>query len=307
MWSSNVIGIDMSWRHSTLQWPRSLNRIHQQACDVLNHVDGEMTAANGRLSQVGAKASFSQGVLSADAVALLSLRQQLDGLLVSGQQLCITPYQFGIGSKKETGHVLSSQNAIEQMILKLRDPNDSKTPGGHVYAVMVLLSAKTLAEFAQSLQRFGAVVSIPEWQAAARQASSELTIEQTKFDIRSAPLQPRFKAKQYLHTNPLRDASSLLGSQLSQLESLSSDKNTVVQKLYALAIKRVSTLNNIKTSVAALSQISGDVHVFCVDGSINAIATTIEHVDVPNANYAHSAVAVMLSDTPLDFFTELFS
>ncbi|MDE1235767.1 hypothetical protein [Vibrio aestuarianus] len=292
------------WQTSQLTWPISAQTIQTSAEAVTNQVSTVMNEAVGRLTALNSDANFGRHSLSAEAQALLGLRGDLQSLLNHGTVLTVSPYQFQVGSKLDSGAYLNPQTAVKTLANKLRDLSDTNRPKGQLYAVAIMLTASSMTSFASQLTELVSVFNLPDWCQVARQAQAMTTNERDKFQQPAAIVQPRFKPAANINASPLRDYLALQGSQIATLESLASDSTNVIGKLSALAAKRSEKLSEVSAQINALKQLKGSVYSFALSGTPESIATQLVQAGAPN-NHQHTLASVMLSDRHLAFFQEL--
>ncbi|MFD2015476.1 hypothetical protein ACFSJQ_06030 [Vibrio olivae] len=240
------------WHESKLSWPSRAQAIQTQAESVTDQVGSTMNEALGRLSSLQSDAQFGRHALSSDAEALLGLRAELEALLSTGTVLTVSPYQFNVGTKLESGSYLNPQTAVKVLSAKLRDFADKYRPTGNVHCIAVMVTASQLNPFASKLTQLTQVLPLPDWCQVARQAQALTTNEVDKFHQPAGIRQPRFKPAAYLNANPLRSVLAVQGAQLAILESLADDATDVIGKLQALAAKRETKLSVIKAQIDAL-------------------------------------------------------
>lgn len=90
------------------------------------------------------------------------------------------PWAVGVGQKQETGFYLSPENAIKHLVNKLQQANST-----HDVLVM-MLTAGTLDEFIQTLERAAKSFPLPELEQVSRKAKSYLSLANSKMQIPSA-------------------------------------------------------------------------------------------------------------------------
>ncbi|MDO6706134.1 hypothetical protein [Photobacterium sp. 1_MG-2023] len=294
----------MTWQLSSLTWPHSAASIQTQAETVTAEVGNAAAQAAGQLDAVAGKVTFQRHPLSTEAEALLGLRAELDALLQSGTVLTVSQYMHQIGSELQSGRYLNPQQAVNHLAGKLRDQVDAHRPNGELYGIAVMLTASQLSEFAQRLTELTSVFNLPDWCQVARFTTALTTNEQTKLHQPAAIVQPRFKPAAALNAQPLRVASSSMGTQLATLESLADDKTTVIGKLATLATKRAQRLAGVSDQLNALKSLQGSVWSMSLSGHPHSMATMLAASTVPG-NHPYTIASLLLSDQPLTFFEEL--
>lgn len=290
----------MPWQNANASWPDSAQAIQDNADTVLSQVGGVMSDALGRVSATQAKVSLSRNDLSSEAEALLTLRSDLNNLLVSAKTLTVTPDVHGLS---ENGY-LSTQQAINALSTKLADNADWHTPANQNHALVLLLSAASPAQLVSQLTPICNLLAVPSLLAYQRQLQKTASLAAEKMQQNKPALTPRWTQKSALNFQPIRTAAGLLGAQIAQLESISSDAATPLAKLLALAEKRTDLLNQLQTDLTALASVSGSIWRFAFSGSAAALATELQNT-APPVKQPVSVALVISSQQPLTFLQEL--
>lgn len=291
----------MPWQNVNASWPDSAQAIQDNADTVLSQVGGVMSDALGRVSATQAKVSLSRNDLSSEAEALLNLRSDLNNLLVSAKTLTVTPDVHGLS---ENGY-LSTQQAINALSAKLADNADWHTPANQNHALVLLLSAASPAQLVSQLTPICNLLAVPSLLAYLRQLQNSASLAADKMQQNKPALTPRWTQASALNFQPIRTAAGLLGAQIAQLESISSDAATPLAKLTALADKRTDLLIQLQTDLTALASVTGNIWCFAYTGSAIALATELQNT-APPVKQPVSVALVISSQQPLTFFQELF-
>ncbi|EJL6470710.1 hypothetical protein NMR78_003190 [Vibrio cholerae] len=292
------------WQNNALTWPASAGLIQTTAETVTQQVGSTMSAATGRLTNLQSDANLGRHPLSAEAEALLNLRGELNTFLNQGTVLSVTPYQFQMGERVESGCYLSPANATKTLAAKLRDLSDTHKPKGQLYAVAIMVSTQSLGEFVSTLSAVTRVFPLPDWCQCYRQAEAMSKQEAEKLHQPAGIIQPRFKPYAHLNANPLNDYFAAQGAQIATLESLASDSSHVIGKLSALAQKRANRLSEITATINALKSLSGSVYSIKLSGTPESIATQLEQAAAPST-CPHTIASVLISSQQQPFFEEL--
>lgn len=91
------------------------------------------------------------------------------------------PWALGVGQQQETGFYLSPENALNHLATKL-----NQAPSEHDTLVM-MLTAKTLSEFIQTLNHAATCFPLPELTKVSRKAQSMLNLAISKMQLPSVP------------------------------------------------------------------------------------------------------------------------
>lgn len=291
----------MAWLNVNASWPQSAQAIKQSAEGILSQVGAVMSEAINKVSATEAKVNINRHDLSTEAEALLNLRTELNNLLVQAKTLTVTPAVYGLGDDG----FLSTQQAINTLAAKLADNADRHTPANQNHALVLLLSAASPAQLISQLEPICNLLAVPALLAYQRQLQKAASLPSDKMQQNKPALTPRWTQKSALNLQPLRNAAGLLGTQIAQLESLSSDAATPLAKLTALANKRSALITQLQTDLTALANVSGSIWRFAYTGSAAALATELQNTAAP-VKQPVSVAMVISSAQPLTFFQELF-
>lgn len=289
------------WQKTSLTWPTSARDLANQAQGITQSVSQVNQQAIETLVSLTHDANFGRHSLSADAEKSLGLRAKLEALQVTGTVITVSPYQFEVGERLDSGGYLSPDRAIKTLVSKLRDLSDTYRPKGATYGIGVMLTAQTLGEFATNLQTVTQTLTLPDWCQVERQSRTLIDIDTEKYHQPLAVTQPRFKPKALLHAQPFNEFNTTQMAQLATLESLASDRTDVIGKLQALAVKRAEKLTQLLTSIMDLK---GQVYSVALSGTVESMATALQNTAAPN-NHQFTVASLILSDTPLTFWKEL--
>lgn len=296
----------MSWAQSPLNWPPSAASIETAANSVLAGLPTAQQQALTTLNDVAKAVSFTPHALSSDAAGLLHLRDQLNQLLVGGQRVTVTPYDYDVGQVEDSGHYLAPSNAATRLADKLLDTSDPHRPDGNLYVQGLLITANTLDEFATALAALTAMVPIPELCTCTRRVLAEQQHAQTRMQTPTTGLTPKWVPGKHLYA-PLRPAATALGAQLAQLESLAADNQSPIAKLTALANKRATWLNTQQQQLAELKVgLNATLYSLQASGTASSIAGSLSG-GLPSFDRAYTAAVLLVSDQPLTFFQELLA
>lgn len=296
----------MTWQPASFTWPNSAEQMQRSAESVLSQVSNQADQSVGRLQALKGRVAFSRHALSSDAEALLDLRRQLDDLLMFGQVLCVYPYQHGVGSQSEHGHYLSPDEAITVLQTKLKDTADKYHPKGDLHVLGWMLAENTLGSFAQATNNLYQVVNVPELGLLSRRVNKEQSLQADKMTKPDTIVQPRFKPSAHINPEPVRLVERWQGAQIAQLESLAGDRQTPVDKLASLAVKRSAMLDTWSQNINELKQSGINLHKFEASGRADVIAAKLQKAKPPNRGHGYTFACLFISNKPLTFLSELF-
>lgn len=291
----------MPWINTSATWPASAQAIQTSADGVLSQVGTAIGEAIGRVESAGGKASYQKHDLSADAAGLLSLRTDLNNLLVTAKILTVTPATYGLSN--QPGY-LSTQEAINALANKLNDNADKHRPANQANALVLLFSGQSQGQLLNQITPIANLLALPSLQACQRSLQKLVALDTDKMQQPKAALTPRWKAKGQLNCQPLRKAAGLLGAQIAQLESLAGDAKTPAQKLSELADKRTAMLAQLQSDLTALQSVAGTAWKMAFSGSAAQLAVELQTTEPP-VKAPFSAALVVSSSQPLTFLQEL--
>ncbi|PKH06655.1 hypothetical protein [Moritella sp. Urea-trap-13] len=297
----------MTWETQHFSWSASGQTIQDKSEQVLGQVAGIMAQAAHRLTPLAGKVNFNRHALSVEAENLLALRGQLDNLLCQGQVLSVHPYLFLTDNVANAAYHLTPANAVQHLADKLLDSSDENRPTGPCYALGLMIAEQNLPAFAATTKAVFEVLALPELGMVSRRAMRGLTLDKDKFTQPLTAKQPLFKPASALNPAPLRQVLNWQGAQIAQLGSIAADRQTPIVKLQALAMKRTAHLTQLHDAIENLKQSAIQVRVFSTNGSPEALNVMLQQSTPPGYEHTHTFAALLLSQTPLTFISELFS
>lgn len=296
----------MNWQLAASSWARSAQSIQDSAESLLTQVPDSVNDAMSRIQSLEGQVTFSRSSLSHQAESLLTLREELNRLLIQGQTLCVHPYQYGIGTQTESGHHLMPDEAVTVLANKLKDSADKHHPKGEQFVLGWMLAENTLSNFADATSALFDVVNISELGMVARRVNKERSLTFEKMTQPQNITQPRFKPSSSVNQAPLRDVERWQGAQLAQMEALAASRRTPVDKLAVLAIKRTAQLEQWSQSLDALKQKGTSLYKFEANGSSDVIAAQLKQSQMPSRAHSYTFACLFISPEPLTFLSELF-
>ncbi|PKH06394.1 hypothetical protein [Moritella sp. Urea-trap-13] len=296
----------MTWQVQHFNWSASAQTIQGKSEQVLGKMAGIIEQAAHRLTPLADKVSFNRHALSAEAANLLALRGELDDLLCQGHVLSAHPYLFLADNVANAAYHLTPANAVQHLADKLLDSSDDNRPTGPCYALGLMIAEQNLPAFGASTKAVFDVLALPELGMVARRAGQGLTLEQDKFTQPLAAKKPLFRPASALNSAPLRQVLNWQGAQVAQLESIAADRQTPIVKLQALSMKRTAHLTLLHDAIESLKQSAIQVRVFSAEGSPEVLNAMLQQSIPPGYEHTHTFAALLLSQTPLTFISELF-
>ncbi|MBD2812806.1 hypothetical protein ID853_18500 [Xenorhabdus sp. Vera] len=105
---------------------------------------------------------------------ILQLSPNLSG--ISAAIVPVHPFIYGVGQQADSGSYLSPANAIHYLSTKL-------TGAGHLNALVLMVCAKTHAEFMQHLTQFSSVLPLPVFSQVTRMAKTAERLSISKMQL----------------------------------------------------------------------------------------------------------------------------
>ncbi|PTT49223.1 hypothetical protein DBR09_00665 [Aeromonas sp. HMWF016] len=268
---------------------------------MLGQLPDSQAGAVARLQALATRAHYRPTPISQAAAALTGLRAELDRLLVTGRCLTVTPYQHGVGQHQGNQYSLAAPNAVATLATKLQDGADPLLPTGQLHAIAWLVTGNSETALADALAPLCAILPLPEWCAALRR----LTAHNDAMSKPTAAKVPRWKADEPLVWDPLRQARSLLGAEIAQLESLAQGATTPIAQLATLAERRSARLTELEKALDQLATISGQVWHWQAQGDAASLAAQLGQSSPPDHSHSMTVGALLLSPSPITFWQEL--
>lgn len=239
--------------------------------------------------------------LSGETAELITLRPELDQLLMPGRCLTVTPYHHNISQQQGGQYTLAAPNAIKAMAAKLQDGADTHLPAGPLHAVAWLVTGTSEQELATKLAQVCAVLPLPEWCATLRRLSANNnTMAQP-----TAAMVPRWKASEPLIWDPLRRRLVLTAANdaLQESEGNSPAPVTTRAKLAVLTRKRAARIAELDAELATKPSLVGKLWSWHGYGDPASLAAQLLESDHPDHSYAVGAL--LLSPELLTYWQEL--
>lgn len=286
------------------KWPSSAASIEQQASGVLADIQPIDQASLDKLATITSRAEYQPHPLAAAANALAALRTQLIGLQESGQIVCVTPYQYGVGLEENGRHYLAPANAAKALAAKLTDRADANLASG-TYGVAMMLMTTTEQELAALLRPVLDIMPIPAWCSVLRRISADNAIMTQP----AAPALPHWPASSPVAMAPLRDYLQEQGAALAQLESLAAETTLPIDRLRQLAAARAAAFNASSTAIQRLKQLASQASLWACElsGSPDAMASQIKASAPGDYSQVVTVGAVIISNDPMAFWKELLT
>lgn len=286
------------------KWPPCAASIEQQTSMVLAGIQPIDQAALDKLATITSRAEHQHHPLAPAATALADLRTQLMGLQASGQIVCVTPYQYGVGLEENGRHYLAPANAAKALAAKLADRADANLASGTSGVAMMLMAA-TEQELAALLRPVLDIMPIPAWCSVLRRISADNAIMTQP----AAQALPHWPASSPVAMAPLRDYLQEQGAALAQLESLAAETTAPIDRLRQLAAARAAALNASSTAIQRLKQLASQASLWACElsGSPDAMASQIKASAPGHYSQVVTVGAVIISNDPMTFWKELLT
>jgi hypothetical protein len=286
------------------KWPPSAANIEQSAAGVLTEIQSTDQDSLDKLATITNRAEYQVHQLAVAANALANLRTKLSSLQASGQIICVTPYQYGVGLEENGRHYLAPANAAKALAAKLTDRADANLASG-TSGVAIMLMAATEQELAALLRPVLDIMPIPAWCSVLRRISADNAIMTQP----AAPALPHWPASSPVAMAPLRDYLQEQGAALAQLESLAAETTLPIDRLRQLAAARAAALNASSTAIQRLKQLASQASLWACElsGSPDAMASQIKAAAPGDYSQVVTVGAVIISNEPMTFWKELLT
>ncbi|MGY2226474.1 hypothetical protein ACW9IK_27580 [Pseudomonas gingeri] len=248
----------MTWEPITMRWP-------EQATAWMGELDAAKGLAGGELANTARRLAGLDGMTStnpgpvgdAAAGAIANGRAALAGQMGEAPAcLVVTPFQSGIGQGRGHQRFLSAPNLLQHLAGKLVDNTDTGRPAGPQYALSLMFLGTRFDQLADTLQRFNALLPIPDLVRTERRARNLSRLEAEKWEIPSAGPLPRWQSLPLERCTVVKAAKQSMAGQLAVLESYAADSSPMGD-LAALAGRKAAQqqgrdqqLNDLKALLA---------------------------------------------------------
>lgn len=194
------------------------------------------------------------------------------------------PWAFGVGQTEESGSFLSPVNAINNLASRLVGVN------GDQDVVILLITAKTLAEFITLLTAAAEVFPIPALTQVQRRAKAALSLDVSKMQIPARPDGLPAAAPLSVATTRLASGAQALQKAISDTAAGSSSEAIGIA-LAAFKQQRAALLSEANNSLEQLQGASVPVWSISVEGNTQTAITEMKK-DIPDSQAVFS-LAVM--------------
>ena len=173
--------------------------------------------------------------------------------------MAITPYQYGVGSRKGENAYLTPDVGIKTVLGRVGDiAQDIKTGKGlenfgKSALVILLIAAPEAGQLAQALGAFNAVYPIKDLQKAQRRAAAMATLEIDKFKIPAAPGYPAWQEAGPLQNETGLSVAGATGAQLAIAEGLQAASKAPKDVLGAFAAKLQAKAQEAQNKLAEIA------------------------------------------------------
>ncbi|WFQ78518.1 hypothetical protein PXH59_12395 [Xenorhabdus sp. SF857] len=208
---------------------------------------------------------------------IMQLSPNLSG--ITAAIVPIHPFVYGIGQQTDSGSYLSPTNAIDTLATKL-------TGAGNINSLILMVCAKTHAEFMQQLAQFAAVLPLPVFAQVKRMAKTAESLAITKMQLPGKP-GGGLPLPQPLSTATSRQAvNAQLIEQANAQASAGSSVAGLKSQLTAFTTARQSAFQQMSEAMNGLKGKSADVWAFSGKGDGTHLAEKLrQNIPEPDAVY----------------------
>ncbi|MHA4969073.1 hypothetical protein ACX0KY_21240 [Pseudomonas extremorientalis] len=249
----------MNWTPVTMRWPAQATEWMGQLSAAQGLAGGELASTAKRLADLNGKTFTSpgpvggaaQGAIAAGRAALADQMGEAPACLV------VTPFQSGIGQGRGYQRFLSAPNLLQQLAGKLVDVSDTGRPDGPQFALCLMFLATRFDQLANSLERFNALLPMPDLVRTERRARHLSKLETEKWEIPAAGTLPRWQALPLERCTVVKAAQQTMAGQLAVLESYAADSSPMAD-LTALAGRKAAQQQGRDQQLADLKALLAD-------------------------------------------------
>ncbi|WP_174634689.1 hypothetical protein [Yersinia thracica] len=203
---------------------------------------------------------------------------------VNCSTVAVHPWAFGVGQVEKSGSFLSPSNAINALASRLAGAD------GNQDVLVLLITAKTLAEFITLLTTAAKVFPIPALTQVQRRAKAALSLDTAKMQIPARP--GGLPASVPLSVATTRAASGAQALQKAIGDTAAGSSSAAIgTALAAFKQQRAALLGEAANSLAELQGASVPVWSLSVDGSTQTAIAEMKK-DIPDSQAIFS-LAIM--------------
>lgn len=240
----------MPWISADISPPVLLTDIETHVSDIATAADTELTAANGRVTALGAVSWAPSAVLASNSLAkFTNLKQQA---LTQLTRVTVTPFDFGVGTRNKSYQYLSAPNAIDHLKKKLVDMRDEHRPTGDQEALVLLVVAGNYEQLITNLQALNQLLGLPELLQAEARARSLANLAETKVQKTVPALNPRFIPTPSLQLDCVASILETGSNGLSLVKSYEAQQANPLVDLNRLVELKAQQLTDIQTAITTL-------------------------------------------------------
>ncbi|TFF14628.1 hypothetical protein EXW72_03060 [Pseudomonas sp. BCA14] len=249
----------MTWSPVIMRWPAQATEWMGQLSAAQGLAGGELASTAKRLADLNGKTSTSPGPVGGAAEgAIAAGRAALaDQMGEAPACLVVTPFQSGIGQGRGYQRFLSAPNLLQQLAGKLVDVSDTGRPDGPQFALCLMFLATRFDQLANSLERFNALLPMPDLVRTERRARHLSKLETEKWEIPAAGTLPRWQALPLERCTVVKAAQQTMAGQLAVLESYAADSSPMAD-LTALAGRKAAQQQGRDQQLADLKALLAD-------------------------------------------------
>ncbi|AJJ68153.1 hypothetical protein [Yersinia pseudotuberculosis] len=193
---------------------------------------------------------------------------------VSCSTVAVHPWSFGVGQTEKSGSFLSPDNAINALASRLTGADSDQD------VLILLITAKTLAEFITLLTAAAEVFPIPSLTQVQRRAKAALSLDSSKMQIPAKP--GGLPASAPLSVATTRQASGAQALQKAISDTAAGSSSAAIgAALAAFAQQRAALLAGAASSLGQLQGASVPVWSLSVEGNTQTAITTMKK-DIPD-------------------------
>ncbi|HEI6705257.1 TPA: hypothetical protein SJ425_000074 [Yersinia enterocolitica] len=198
------------------------------------------------------------------------------------------PWAFGIGQTEKSGSFLSPANAINALASRLAGVDSNQD------VLILLITAKTLAEFITLLTAAAAVFPIPALTQVQRRAKAALSLDASKMQIPARPGGLPASVPLSVATTRMASGAQALQKAISDTAAGSSSE-AIGTALAAFKQQRAALLTDAKNSLEQLQGASVPIWAFSVEGNTQTAIAEMKK-DIPDSQAIFSLALLFVGE-----------
>lgn len=229
----------MTWSPIKMRWPTQATQWMDGLGDAKGLAETELASTVMRLAKLEGIATTTPGPVGAAAGAAITAGREAMAAQLGEVPAClaVTPFQPGVGQGRGNLRFLAAPNLVQCLADKLVDP--SATASAEQHALIILFLATGHEQLAASLERFNALLPVPDMVRCANRSRQLSRLESEKWILPVSRPLPHWGTLPLERCTITKAAQQALSGQIAVLEGYAADSSPLAD-LGRLATKKAA-------------------------------------------------------------------